>query len=92
MSKPDDVPKDVWDRAADIDAAIQAYYHGYSSTHELIARAIMAETERCVKAVQTLIETVENEIAQSDENTHRMALSSQRHVLKMAISSISRKQ
>lgn len=45
MSKPDDIPQDVWTKAADVSAAISAGYYGYETSHELIARAIMAERE-----------------------------------------------
>lgn len=44
MSKPDDIPQDVWDAAA-----IGVDY--YSRRQEHVARAVLAERERCaVKA------------------------------------------
>lgn len=45
MSKPDDIPQDVWDSAED---QLRGLSYLLSST-EIVARVILAETERCAK-------------------------------------------
>lgn len=44
VSKPDDIPQDVWD-AASYSVTAAPVYTG--ALHENVARAIMAERERC---------------------------------------------
>jgi hypothetical protein len=49
MSRPDDIPQDVWD------AAERAYVHDdYFEQVEMTARAILAERERCAKVAEIL--------------------------------------
>ena len=43
--KPDDIPQDVWDAGED---HLRRYSYLLSST-EIVARAILAERERCAK-------------------------------------------
>ena len=54
MSKPEDIPQDVWEKAEDpaqacFDGAVDLYETGIesSSLQLVIARAIMAERDRC---------------------------------------------
>lgn len=56
MTRPSDIPERVWDAAVDpahvvFDAAIDLYETGACSAdiRVVIARAIMAETERCAQ-------------------------------------------
>lgn len=49
MTKPDDIPQDVWDAAG----ALKSAFHtiGSGNLTEFAARAIMAERERCLSAM-----------------------------------------
>lgn len=47
MSKPDDIPQDVWKTAG---AVLDGYLYGSMSPDETIARVILAERERCASA------------------------------------------
>lgn len=46
MTKPDDIPQDVWDAA---NRALEPVAGTYASAQGTIARAIMAEREACVE-------------------------------------------
>jgi hypothetical protein len=48
MSRPEDIPQDVWDAAEAVEADINGPDHSAYS-HAAIARAIMAERERAAK-------------------------------------------
>ena len=55
--KPDDIPQDVWDVASkvvtDADYIFDGRFDGgYTPTPEAIARAILAERERCARVVE----------------------------------------
>ena len=57
MSKPDDIPQNVWDRASAINALPEGKFSAWrQSLHTDIARAIMAavseETEACAQVAE----------------------------------------
>ena len=45
-NKPDDIPEDVWEAARTV---LDGYLYGKMSPDEAIARAILAERERCAE-------------------------------------------
>lgn len=50
MSKPDDIPQDVWDAASKVATAPRVTGALFSENYVLpIARAILSERERCAK-------------------------------------------
>lgn len=52
MAKPDDIPQDVWDAASEVVGTIDGL--GYAKVHtDKIARAILAERERCAEIAET---------------------------------------
>jgi hypothetical protein len=54
VSRPDDIPQDVWD-AAGYSVTAAPVYTGI--LHENVARAMMAERERCAKVAREYIFT-----------------------------------
>lgn len=55
MTKPDDIPQNVWDVAhgiaMDLPARIQTVHRAFAAS--VIARAILAERERCAKIARS---------------------------------------
>lgn len=72
MTKPDDIPQDVWDAAVAADEAANAAYGDSindpfvpienidAASITVIARAIMAEREACAQVVQDTPEAIEH--------------------------------
>lgn len=76
MSKPDDIPQDVWDVAWEVDVEADFTFDGQTSgsaerlaTAENIARAILAERERCAAFMDRRADELE---ASSDTVLGRM--------------------
>lgn len=58
MSRPEDIPKEVWEDArpfaAEYYGGDQPRVVGFIRVRGIVARAIMAETERCAKIAEVL--------------------------------------
>ena len=76
MSRPDDIPQDVWDAANRISEEVGSAILGRKAPQEdldlpvIVARAIMAERERCAALVER------QTTAQPQRNTKSMWIAS----------------
>lgn len=53
MIKPDEIPQDLWDKAAAVTSVMPASF-GWRKITEAVARALLAERERCASIVKLL--------------------------------------
>lgn len=87
MSKPDDVPQDVW-AAAERAICTEGVYVRGNLSHMLVvercARAIMAEREACAVIVDDLAWVIQGEAERAPTSILRRASSAQKHAVETA--------